>query len=58
VVEVWERPAGAPDEWRIPRADVERTLADAIERFQVVEVAADPPGWHRELEDWHNAYPT
>ena len=57
VVEVWERPAGAPDDWRIPRVDVERVLADAIERFQVVEVAADPPGWHRELEDWTEAYP-
>jgi phage terminase large subunit-like protein len=50
-VKEWEKPPGDPD-WRVPRTDVEGEVFAAMERWQVVELAADPPGWHRELEDW------
>ena len=51
VVAAWERPAHDPD-WRVPRMEVEEVLEEAFDRWQVRELAFDPPGWHRESEDW------
>jgi hypothetical protein len=36
--------------------EVEAVIARAFEDFDVLELAADPPGWHRELEDWAQTY--
>jgi hypothetical protein len=27
-----------------------------MERWQVVELAPDPPGWHKEIEGWEETY--
>jgi hypothetical protein len=54
-VKVWERPHGKP-KWRTPRLEVDEELAAAMERWNVVELAPDPPGWHREIEDWEQTY--
>jgi phage terminase large subunit-like protein len=35
---------------------VEATLERAMETYEVVEVACDPPGWHREMEEWQDTY--
>jgi phage terminase large subunit-like protein len=55
VVEAWERPPGAA-RWRTPRNEVldmvEATMAD----YRVIELAPDPPGWHREVEDLEATY--
>ncbi len=48
----WARPAGADKDWRIPRREVHRAVAAAFERFDVLELAADPPGWYAELDRW------
>jgi phage terminase large subunit-like protein len=48
----WFKPKGAVDEWRIPRPEVHRSVAQAFERFKVVELAADPPGWYSECDEW------
>lgn len=51
----WERPlAGIP--YRVPRTEVLEALAKAMETYEVVELAPDPPGWHREIEDWEATY--
>jgi hypothetical protein len=55
-LEVWERPERAPSDWRVPRDEVEDAIADAMERFDVVELACDPPGWHSEIEGWRETY--
>ena len=58
VVGAWERPLdylGAG--WTVPREEVTATLDQAMRRFQMVELAADPPGWHREIEAWADRYP-
>ena len=55
-VAVWERPEQAPRDWKVPRAEVEATLAAAMERFDVLELACDPPGWHAEIEGWRETY--
>ena len=27
-----------------------------METYQAVELACDPPGWHREIDEWDKAY--
>ncbi len=48
---VWEAPAGQAD-WRVPRADVDRAVDVAFDRYDVIELAADPWGWRSEIEGW------
>jgi len=55
VVDAWERPA-TRGEWRVPRQDVERAVDAAMARWSVRELACDPPGWHREVDDWSDRY--
>lgn len=50
VVDLWENP-GDP-RWRVPRGDVDRAVDLAFDRYDVVELAADPWGWRSELEAW------
>jgi phage terminase large subunit-like protein len=57
VVGHWQNPNHRDREWRVPRAEVERTVADAIGHYRVLEFACDPPGWHAEIERWADEYP-
>jgi hypothetical protein len=50
-IKAWEKPPGATD-WRVNRTDVEGEVFTAMQTWQVVELACDPPGWHREIEEW------
>jgi phage terminase large subunit-like protein len=56
VVGVWERPAHAPTDWRVPRAEVEAAVHRAFATWHVAELAADPSYWEREIEEWALAY--
>lgn len=51
VLGVWEKPE-EDENWRVPRLEVEARIEEAIERFAVLELACDPPGWRREIEEW------
>lgn len=55
VAGVWERPEDVPG-WRVPREEVSQTVADLFDRYQVLELAADPWGWRSELEAWTKAH--
>lgn len=50
IIGLWENP-GDP-RWRVPRAEVDNTVAQAFDVFDVAELAADPWGWRSELESW------
>lgn len=50
VVDVWQNP-GDP-RWRVPRGDVDAAVAGAFDRWDVLELAADPWGWRSEIEAW------
>jgi phage terminase large subunit-like protein len=52
----WAKPKGASDDWRIPRGEVHRAVADAFDRFDVLEFAGDPPGWYAEFDVWADEY--
>lgn len=56
VVKIWERPLQGPANWRVPRTEVMETVAAAMERYRVVELAPDPPGWVLEVEQWEETY--
>ncbi len=51
VVEAWERPPDAPQDWRVPIADVEASIKRACLRWRVREVTADPFRWARSLQE-------
>ena len=55
-VVTWERPDGARPDWKVPRQEVDDAIAEAMERFDVLELACDPPGWHAEIEGWRESY--
>jgi phage terminase large subunit-like protein len=47
VVECWEKPAEAAQDWSVPIADVEAAIRDACRRWQVREIVCDPFRWAR-----------
>lgn len=47
VVECWERPAEAGQDWSVPIADVEEAIRRACRRWQVREILCDPFRWAR-----------
>lgn len=47
---LWENP-GDP-RWRVPRAEVAMAVQMAFQKFDVIELAADPWGWRSEIEQW------
>jgi len=52
----WERPQHAPLDWTVPRDEVNAAVDRAMQRYKVVELACDPPGWHAEIEEWAERY--
>jgi len=52
----WAKPAGANADWRIPRPEVHTAVERAMQRFDVVEFAGDPPGWYSEFDEWAGLY--
>ncbi|UTM38319.1 terminase large subunit [Rhodococcus pyridinivorans] len=54
VVGVWQNPGDV--RWRVPRSDVDDAVAAAFDRYDVLELAADPWGWRSEIEAWAKRY--
>lgn len=54
-VAAWTAPDG-DERWRVPRHEVTSMVAAAHERWEVLELAADPWGWRSELEEWQAAH--
>lgn len=54
VVGVWQNPGDV--RWRVPRGDVDDAVAAAFDRYDVLELAADPWGWRSEIEAWAKTY--
>lgn len=55
VIKAWERPPKDP-RWRTPRREVEAAIEQAMADYTVLELAPDPPGWHKEVEEWEQTY--
>lgn len=51
VVAAWEKPEDdTSDDWRVPVLDVEETIRQACDDFEVLELAADAYRWQRSLQ--------
>jgi len=55
VVGCWENPGRAG--WRVPRARVLETVAEAFDTWQVVELLCDPPYWEAQIAEWEATWP-
>lgn len=51
VLGCWEKDQD-DDTWRVPMGEVEHAVFEAVRDTNVLEVAADPFRWAKELEDW------
>jgi phage terminase large subunit-like protein len=57
VLGAWERPEGPRGRgWTVPREHVKARVQEAMETYDVAELACDPPGWHREIDEWADRY--
>lgn len=56
VVQVWNRPANARDDWRVPRDELARTVDQSFRRWDVRELAADPYMLRSEIDQWAKTY--
>lgn len=53
----WSRPEGRDGEgWSVPRGQVKRLVAHAMNRYQVARFEADPPFWRDEIAAWRATY--
>lgn len=57
-IAVWERPMGAPRDWRVPRREVEAKVAETFETFDVGRMMCDPAKWWSEIEGWMDRWNT
>jgi phage terminase large subunit-like protein len=40
----------------VPREEVKARVDQAMTDHKVLELACDPPGWHREIDEWADRY--
>lgn len=52
---IWECPPDVTD-WECPEEEVNAALAEAMDRFQVWRVYADPPYWDGTINAWRGKY--
>ena len=57
VLGAWEMPENyLSSNWTVPRDEVDAAVHHAMRTYRVRELAADPPGWHREIDAWADRY--
>jgi hypothetical protein len=54
---VWEKPQGAGRDWKVPGAEVDRTVRDVFAAYRVTYLFADPFRWQDYLDNWSAAFP-
>lgn len=52
---LWERPADVED-WEVDAADVDATVHQVMDRYDVWRMACDPPRWQQEVDEWAGRY--
>ncbi|WP_018565000.1 hypothetical protein [Streptomyces sp. PsTaAH-124] len=56
VIDVWERPENAPDEWEVDVLSVEAAVKRAFENYRVEWMYCDPPFWQENIGRWAIEY--
>lgn len=49
---IWERPADAGRDWRVPSAEVDRVVGETFGAYEVAVMFADPYRWQDYLDAW------
>ena len=57
VLGLWERPEYSDGDWEVPEDEVTATLEDAMRRFEVWKLYADPPHWTETVGSWFAKWP-
>lgn len=56
LIGLWERPEDV-DDWEVPEDEVTATFEDAMKRYRVFKLYADPPHWTETIGSWYAKYP-
>jgi hypothetical protein len=56
-IRIWERPANAARDWRVPSAEVDRVVGDVFGAYRVTYLYADPYRWQDYLDAWSARWP-
>lgn len=60
LVGLWEQPmslaAGRLEEWEVPEAEVDASVTESFQRWDVWRMYADPPYWEGPLSQWRGRY--
>lgn len=55
---LWEQPPDVEDgDWEVPADEVDVTVTNAFEDFQVARLYADPPWWESAVDEWAGRWP-
>jgi phage terminase large subunit-like protein len=52
LLNLWQAPEGAPEDWEVPGNEVDRAVHDAMTKYRVVRGYFDPPLWQSEIDAW------
>ena len=55
VIRIWESVGGDP-EWKPDAVEVDRTVRQAFEDYNVIGFYADPSGWQTQVAEWEAAF--
>jgi hypothetical protein len=53
---IWERPFDAGDDWEIDEDDVDATVEQTFDEFDVWRMYGDPPYWESTLKKWQGRH--
>jgi hypothetical protein len=56
-VRIWQRPAKAPLDWRVPSREVDQAVRDCFDAYVVAVLFADPYRWQDYLDVWSAKWP-
>jgi phage terminase large subunit-like protein len=56
VVNLWDRPVDADDDWEVSAADVDLAVEAAFARWNVWRLYCDPPYWDEWVDAWEGRY--
>lgn len=56
-IRVWERPAAAPDDWRVPSTEVDNVMKETFGAYKVGYLFADPYRWQDYIDAWSALWP-
>jgi phage terminase large subunit-like protein len=52
LLDVWQAPDGAPEDWEVPGGEVDRAIHAAMTTYRVARGYFDPPLWQSEIDAW------